>query len=267
MHVRQIMTRDPLTVAADDSLDTAMAMIDENGFRHVPVVDGAQLVGVLSDRDLLEATGWLPAAERAEDAPRTVRELLAGEPVVVSPDDSVVMAAVDLTSRSIGSLPVVEGGALVGILTELDLLRAFGDLCSQEGGLTGLHRAVTELMIEDPVTIGPEATLGDAFALEARRRIRHLPVLEGERLVGVVSDRDLRRARGRGLGEATPVRELMTESPETLAPGDSLLEATRRVLAGHFSSLPIVAEDRLVGILTVTDLLCHCVTNLRNPDR
>ncbi len=265
MEVRTIMTRDPITVAADDSLDAAMEVMDEKNIRHVPVVDGDELVGVLSDRDLLSATGWLPESKRSEGGARQVSELLGRKPVVTSPDDSVVMAAVDLTSREIGSLPVVEDGALVGILTELDLLRVYHEMCAREDGLTGLHHPVTELMALHPVTVSPDATLLDALELEEERGIRHLPVLDGGRLVGILSDRDLRRARGRGTAPSTRVSELMTEDPVTLAPGDSLLEAARRVLEDRISALPIADGGTLVGILTVTDLLNHCIPNLRTP--
>lgn len=265
MEVRAIMTRDPITVALDDTLDTAMGVMDENHIRHVPVVDDRALVGVLSDRDLLSATGWLPESKRSEGSPRNVSELIGRKPVVASPDDSVVMAAVDLTSREIGSLPVVEKGALVGILTELDLLRVYYEMCAREDGLTGLHQPVTELMVEHPVTVSPDATLLDALELEEERGIRHLPVLNGGRLVGILSDRDLRRARGRGIEPSTPVSGLMTEGPVTLSAGDSLLDAARRVLEDHISALPITENGNLVGILTVTDLLNHCIPNLRTP--
>ena len=95
MEVRSIMTPDPLTLTADADLDSAMQLMDEHDVRHVPVMEDDRLVGVLSDRDLLSATGWIPAAERADEGPRVVRELLGARPVTSSPDDTVVMVAVD----------------------------------------------------------------------------------------------------------------------------------------------------------------------------
>jgi CBS domain-containing protein len=265
MEVRTIMTRDPITLTPDDDLATAMALMDEKKIRHVPVVDGAALVGVITDRDLLTATGWLPVAERPADAPKLVKELLGRKPVVASPDDSTVMAAVDLTSREIGSLPVVEDGKLVGILTEMDLLRVYWEMCSPGGGLKGLHEPIADLMVENPLTITPETTLGEVEELEEKRRIRHFPVLSGEALVGVLSNRDLRRARGQRLADDTAVFELMTPDPFTLPPTDSLLHASGKFLDEKISALLIAEEKKLVGILTVTDLLNHCIPNLRTP--
>jgi CBS domain-containing protein len=266
MDVVSIMTRDPLTASVGDSLDEVMRTMDQNDIRHVPVLDGTAVVGVLSDRDLLEATGWLPEAQRPEGAPRLVSDLDLGRPVTCSPDDTTVMIASDMTSRAIGCLPVLEGEKLVGIVTEMDLMQAYLDISQMEGSSANLQKPATELMTQAPHDIAPGTTLAEAARLEIDLYVRHLPVTEDHRLVGIVSDRDIRRARGQGKGEDTPISEVMTTEVLTIAPDEPLWRAASYLIQGRISALPVVDDGKLLGILAMIDLLEHCVVYLREPE-
>jgi len=265
MDVNQIMTKDPQTASAGAPLDEVMRIMDNNDIRHVPILDGEELVGVLSDRDLLEATGWLPEAQRRAGGPKTVRELIKGKPVTCGPDDTTVMIASDMTSRGIGCLPVLAGGKLVGIVTEMDLLQAYLDISQQEGSSANLQKPVTELMTQPPHDISPTSTLGEAAKLEIDLYVRHLPVLEDRRLVGIVSDRDIRRARGQGKDDATPIAEIMTTEVLTIEPEEPLWRAASCLLQGRISALPIVDDGKCLGVIAMVDLLEHCVVYLRSP--
>ncbi len=122
------------------------------------------------------------------------------------------------------------------------------------------------LLVEDSMTRGvvvlsPETTAGEALALCRERRIRHLPVLEAGRLVGIVSDRDLRSAAP-GLGdparasalEKIRVSEVMTRDVATTRPDDPIEEAANRMREKRIGCLP-VEDERLVGILTSSDVM------------
>lgn len=267
MLVRTIMTSDPISLAAEASLDDVMRVMDEHEIRHVPIVDGGRLIGVLSDRDMLGATGWLPEALRKDDGKKCARDLLGGKPVTCTADESVVMVAVDLSSRAIGCLPVLEGDKLVGIVTEMDLLSAYLDLSSMENSSVRLHDPVSQYMADEVSTLVPASTLGDALELKRARGVRHLPVVSEQRLVGIISDRDLRKALGRGLPKSTAISGLMANEPLTLDPEEPLSRAASCMLEGKISSLPVVDDGRLVGIVTLDDLLDHCISNLRLPDK
>lgn len=267
MDVRTIMTENPISAPADATLDEVMRLMDDNDVRHLPILENGKVIGVLSDRDLLAKTGWLPESRREAGGVKAAGELLKGRPVTCSPDDSVVMVAVDLSSRMIGCLPVLEGGELIGIVTEMDMLDAYLDLCSAENSSVRLHEPVSEHMATRISTLAPSSTVGDAMKLEKERGVRHLPVVEDERLVGIVSDRDLRKALGRGKESATPISEVMSTTPLTLDPEEPISRAASCLLEGRISALPVVDDGRLVGILTLVDLLDHCISNLRVPDR
>jgi len=265
MNVESIMTRDPLVAQANASLDDVMRLMDTNDVRHVPIVEGETLIGVLSDRDLLTATGWRADSQGEGTDADQARSLIRGRPVVVSPDDSVVMAAVDLTSRAIGCLPVLEAGQLVGILTEVDLLKAYIEMGAEENAPERLHEPARKHMATTPATLVPTSTLAEAIELQAARRVGHLPVVEDGRLVGIISDRDLRKALGRDLDSGTEISELMEPDLLTLDPDEPLSRAAGLLLEGRVSALPVVEEGRLAGVLTLTDVLEHCITILRRP--
>jgi len=102
------------------------------------------------------------------------------------PPSTTLGEAVSLMARHrIGSALVMEGRRLVGIFTERDTVRAI----SQSEDAPG-HQ-VTSWMTGDPVTIGPEVTVEDALKIMLSRGFRHLPVVEGGEVVGIVSMRDL----------------------------------------------------------------------------
>ena len=120
LRVHDLMTKEPVTVDADEEIDLADQLMQLGRFRHVPVLDEGRLVGLITQRDLLRA--------RAADAvtpPRYVkaRELMTREVHAVAPDVLLLEAAQLLLERKYGCLPVVDDGELVGILTEADFVR------------------------------------------------------------------------------------------------------------------------------------------------
>jgi acetoin utilization protein AcuB len=118
---------------------------------------------------------------------------------------------------------------------------------------------VRDVMATDLVTVGPEATARQAYRLMRDRRFRHLPVVAGDRLVGVLSDRDLRPVLfSPTLGRAR-VGELMNPEPVTVAPGTRIEEAASLLVVKKIGCLPVVVDGRPVGIVTETDLLAVLV--------
>jgi acetoin utilization protein AcuB len=262
------MTPDPLVIAPGSSLDQALELMDGHRIRHLPVVEDGRVAGVISDRDLLSATGWMPARRPEGDAaegPRLVREVAHSPAVTIAPDETVVSAAIEMIGRGIGCLPVVNS-TLVGILTETDMLRAFLHIV-REGGLEGeVNPLVERHMVHDVVSVTEEATLGEVETLLRSIDSRHLLVVRGASLSGIVSDRDVRRARGLGAGDDAQVDEVMTERVWTVEPMARLTDAARGMLDHRVSALPVVDWGRLVGILTLTDLLDHCLEVLRDRE-
>ncbi len=111
--------------------------------------------------------------------------------VTCAPDESVETVATRLSTCNIGAMPVRgAGGALVGIISERDLVRAFA-----KDSARLREKRVRDLMSREVITCAPEESIAAAEKLMNDHRIRHLPVVEGTRLVGMVSMRDTIVAR------------------------------------------------------------------------
>ena len=127
----------------------------------------------------------------ADDPHRTstVRDLMTTRLVSVSPDDPVADAAAAMIRQKVGSALIMQGPFLAGILTERDVLRA----AASGNDLT--VSPVSAWMTTDPESASPDTTVEDATQLMLLHGFRHLPVMEGRQVSGVVSLRDLAAAR------------------------------------------------------------------------
>lgn len=119
---------------------------------------------------------------------------------------------------------------------------------------------VREIMHADPTTIRTDVSLQEAYAVMQERQIRHLPVVAGDgRVVGVVTDRDLRLATSALATQPFPpgarVEEVMTQPVQTADPLDPVEVAARTMRELRIGCLPVVEDDRLIGIVTGIDLL------------
>ena len=128
--IREIAQRKILTISASERLSTVEDIMTLGGVRHVPVVHGGELVGVVSERDLLRASlSALADHRRAERRAFLhgvdIARVMSSPAVTIGPDASVEEAALLMAERKIGCLPVVEGGRLFGLVTETDVLRYF----------------------------------------------------------------------------------------------------------------------------------------------
>jgi acetoin utilization protein AcuB len=128
---------------------------------------------------------------------------------------------------------------------------------------------VEEWMKHPVVSVKPRDSAAHARAIMSERRVNQLPVLAGSKIVGIVTDRDLRDAfpslaevaGGRGQPRRDtdpaniPVEDVMTRDPLTVEPGTPLVAAARLLRTERIGALPVVHDGRLVGILTRSDLL------------
>lgn len=119
------MTREVVTLTPETTAKEALAASREKRIRHFPIVEDGRLVGILSDRDLRSATPAFGDAARAaalEDI--RVSSVMERDVLTARPQDPIEQAASTMREKSIGCLPVVEDGRLVGILTTSDVMGA-----------------------------------------------------------------------------------------------------------------------------------------------
>ncbi len=123
----------------------------------------------------------------------TIRAILQSkgtEVLSISADATVADAVALLAGRRIGAVPVIDGGAVRGIFSERDVLYGL----AREGAKI-LEQKVADVMISPAITVEPDSPVLTALSLMTRRRIRHLPVTEGEAAIGFVSIGDLVKYR------------------------------------------------------------------------
>lgn len=134
MEVKDRMTKNPVTIRAGERARAAAELMRDNKIRHLPVVDAAgKLVGIVTDRDLRQIlfapamrTRLGEAASLAEQV--TVEEIMSSPAITTTPYADLADAAKIMHERKIGALPVVERGRVVGILSEIDVLKAFYEM-------------------------------------------------------------------------------------------------------------------------------------------
>lgn len=149
----------------------------------------------------------------------SLREVMAKDPVATEPDATVAEAAAAMVRERVGSLLVRTDGAVLGILTERDVLRAAGT----DGDL--LSTRVRDWMTREPTTAPADEDTEDAIVTMLDNGFRHLPVMDGPDLVGIVSLRDLLSARVGGGSQRSDQHEDDTDDP---APSSSPSQVQQR---------------------------------------
>lgn len=120
-------------------------------------------------------------------------------------------------------------------------------------------------MTPDPLTLSPEVSLMEALQMMRLRRIRRIPIVAGGRLVGLLTEGDLKRAEPSTLSdtqehftavmEGTQITQIMTKNLVTTTPDTALLEVARTLRENKYGALPVLEGENLVGILTDNDLI------------
>jgi len=267
MKVSAIMTTRLIVVSPETSLDETIKLMDENRVRHLPVVEGERLIGVISDRAVLKATGWLPSRVLEvfsdEGGHLQVKDVMNSPAISVDAKTTVVNACLDMLGRSIGCLPVVDGDNLVGMLSEMDILALYVRHCG--GGK--YDSLVEEHMTHEVTGIKENVTLQKAAELMLSLGVRHLPVMEEGRLIGMLSDRDLQRGVGSGRSAKSAVEEVMSKMIVDARPGDHVSRAAEQMIKHRISALPIVEDGQLEGMLSMSDVFDICLDGLRQPEQ
>jgi len=274
MKLGPLSTKDVVSISPGESVGRALALMEEHSIHHLPVVEGGLVVGMLSDRDLLLVAAGQTDRRKAGGARGPgglcVREIMSHPVHTLSPDDEIRSATWLMVTHRVHAIPLVARDRLAGLVTESDLLRRVAeapDILPHHGRMF-LGRLVGSYLHGTLITVGPRTSLDETVAIMCKKHIRHLPVVVGSHLVGIVSDRDVRRALGRAAAQdaqaqatgkfylgPTEAGELMTADVQTILPSATTEAAIGQLLQHKIHCLPVVEGDRLWGVITDTDLL------------
>jgi PAS domain S-box-containing protein len=188
-----------------------------------------------------------------------VKDVMSEDVITIPPEEPAVSAAQRMAANSVSSILVVDHGMLVGIATERDFLAK----------ISGRDRDLSRLVVADimsyPVeSVAPDLSILDASAIMEARHIKRLPVLAGQRLVGIVTQTDLTRALT-SYFVWKDVSEIMSREVATI-PARATVEKAAQIMHAHSISCIVALEAaQLRGILTERDLLKRVIVPQRDP--
>ena len=273
--VAHLMHPDPITVPQDAPVQACAALMARTGVRHLPVVDAeGRLCGLVTDDALFGLeVDFDPQAPCPEPESFGVEGLEARDVArparVVCRQDARFCEALQALARQGEDIAVVQdaNGRPVGVLTEHDALQVAAELLP-------LDLQARAIAARDPPALGPQATRVEGLvALEATGR-RHLLVMEGDRLLGVLSARDLARS-GRPItleGADSPFDRVdgcrigaLLAGPPVVADQGIAARAVARTMADRaIGCMPLVdTQGRVVGALTRSQIVAALCTHLR----
>ena len=264
--VKAWMSSPVVTVTPDTNLTDARSLIAEKKIRALPVMKDDQLVGIITKRGLLRldlsilgSGSWHTNADLEDEK---VGDVMTRKPLTILAEFSVPKAARVMLENKITALPVMEKGKLVGILTNTDVLKflisAYPELKKPV--------LVQNCMTDEVVTVERYTSLLEAHRLMGTKRNGSLPVMENNKLIGLVTRTDLMssdpsRLASRNNQELSlkiltqDVEKVMTKPVSTIGKDKEVIEAARLMVENKIHVLPVLDEKKeLIGIITESDL-------------
>lgn len=275
MRAFELLTELPITIEPDATLTDAQETMDTFGIRHLPVTEAEHIVGILSNRDTLIATGLERGAAGDScksghpQSARPVSGIMSSPVHCVAHDTPVGRIAETMLTMGVSIVPVIDGKGFIGVVSKSDLVRLYIDLCRRLDSRPAPAASVESCMRRNVVTVSPSDEARQVVTTMTGARIEHIPVVRDGRLMGIIADRDLRRHLGVTVHESThdtdrmyaerfdtPAELIMTPEPVTVSPDDRMDNAAAVMFDRRFSALPVTsAHGELVGIVTVTDVV------------
>lgn len=268
MRVDTVMSRPPITADKDQLISHALDLMKKNEISQLLVTDEDRLVGLLTEKSIADRLGS-SRLDSLQASSIHISAAMISDFETVDPKADVVNAAELMLATGCSALPVFENDKLKGIVTMTDMIK----LCVEVQDLF-----VGQIMKKDVFTVAPQSRVVHARRLMIDRGLVALPVVESDKLVGLVSERTIAYAMG-AFREIVPgkhqdarikhllVIDIMRKNPPSIHPDAKVGDAAKLMLKERARSLPILDyENRLVGILYPQEFVSLVSSNFTEPD-
>ena len=182
-----------------------------------------------------------------------IKNLMSEDIITVDKDQNLSDALKLLRKHNVSRLPVTNNKELVGIISERDIANKLGSSKYESMPASRLH--ISSVMVKDVFTVPKTMQLEDVAKLMLDNGIGSVPVMDDEKMVGIVSKADfVTLATGIAFDKIT-VKEIMSKKLVTVSPTERIVHARRQMLEAHVGRVPVVDDDELVGMITSKDLM------------
>ncbi|TKJ34146.1 MAG: hypothetical protein CEE38_18970 [Planctomycetes bacterium B3_Pla] len=244
LEVKDVMSKDVITVGSEETVVSAAKTMSENNVSCAVVMDGGSLTGILTEKDLLT----MIAGKDKNFAEIKVAQIMSSPADSIGPDLSVLDASGIMDTKHIRRLPILEGGQLVGIVTQTDLARALTSY--------GIWKDVTEIMSSDIAAIQTKATVAEAVEIMKSRNISCIVALEGNEVQGIITERDVLKGIVALKKDPAHIKvETVMSSPVITIPTSYSVFSARKIMdKRRVRRLVAMDDEQLCGIVTQTDI-------------
>lgn len=254
MKVKEIMSRRLITIDVDRNINDAIKLMKRKKVSRLLVKDKGKIIGIITERDIARRLGYW----KERKLPVThiyVSSAYTKDLKTIDEEADISEASKLMSKYKISSLVVTKENEVCGIITKTDLIKSLKD-----------NKTPVKEIMKKPITVPLGSSLLRARRIMIENRIKRLLVLRGNELVGIVTEGDIARAltsfrkfvEDKHLDKRMKeikIDDVMTKDLITIDEGRSIGEAASIMVKKDISSLPVVKDGKLIGIVTKTDLI------------
>ena len=182
-----------------------------------------------------------------------IKNLMSEDLITVDKDQNLTDALKLLRKHNVSRLPVTNNKELVGIISERDIANKLGSSKYENMPASRLH--VSSVMIKDVITVPQSMQLGEVAKIMLEKGIGSVPVMDDDKMVGIVSKADFVTLAVGIAFDKISVKDVMCKDLIVVSPTERIVHARRQMLEAHIGRLPVVDDDELVGMITSKDLM------------
>ena len=258
MQIKNLMSEDLITVDKDQNLSDALKLLRKHNVSRLPVTNNKELVGIISERDIANKLG----SSKYESMPASrlhISSVMVKDVFTVPKEMQLEDVAKLMLDNGIGSVPVMDDEKMVGIVSKADFV-------TLATGIAFDKITVKEIMSKELITVSPTERIIHARRQMIESHVGRLPVVEEEELVGMITSKDLMRAfidfrkKVPEKYQKSQIKELLVEdimsiNPTFVTKDMSVTEVSEIIMETGYNGLPVVENNKVIGIITQTDIL------------